>query len=95
MGCFSGNLDALNPNGTLLWTYPTGSYIEGSPVIGPDGTIYVGSYNDNLYAINPNGTLKWKYNTGGQLFCYEGMAIGSDGTIYVGSLNGKLYAINL
>jgi len=32
-----------------------------SPMIAPDGTIYVGANNSNLYAINPDGTLKWLY----------------------------------
>jgi hypothetical protein len=34
-----------------------------TPVVGSDGTIYIGSgtqHTGNLYAINPNGSLKWK-----------------------------------
>ncbi|MEN2984879.1 MAG: PQQ-binding-like beta-propeller repeat protein, partial [Dictyoglomaceae bacterium] len=30
------------PNGTLKWKFKTGNWIESSPAIGKDGTIYVG-----------------------------------------------------
>jgi len=63
-------------NGSINWTYtinaPAGAnsmaYIDNTPAIGSDGTIYFGvSLTDNatfassyMYAINSNGTLKWK-----------------------------------
>ncbi|MGC8832248.1 MAG: PQQ-binding-like beta-propeller repeat protein [Thermoproteota archaeon] len=37
-------------NGTK-WRYRTGFWIESSPAIGSDGTIYVGSFDGYLYAI--------------------------------------------
>ena len=53
-----------NP-GTLRWVFETdGTWIETSPVVGPDGVIYFGSRNSYFYAVNPNGTLKWRYLTG-------------------------------
>jgi len=77
----------------LLWTYPTGTINYASPVIGEDGTIYIGSYGTNtLYAINPDGTLKWSYITGGKI--YHSAAIATDGTIYFGSYDSKFYALN-
>ncbi len=66
--------------------------IYGSPAIGSDGTIYIGSNDKNVYAINPDGTLKWKYTTGN--YIYGSPAIGSDGTIYIGSNDKNVYAIN-
>jgi len=68
-GTYNGYVYALNPNGTLKWSYNTGNTIIGSaPVIGSDGTIYIGNAGDNyLYAFNPNGTLKWRYLTGGSI----------------------------
>ncbi|MBU0698856.1 MAG: PQQ-binding-like beta-propeller repeat protein, partial [Proteobacteria bacterium] len=44
--------------GTLKWRYKTGNYIDSSPAIGSDGTVYVGSWDNSLYALNPDGTLK-------------------------------------
>ena len=64
----------------------------GSPAIGQDGTIYIGSCDHYLYALNPNGTLRWRYNTGSYI---KGSAsIADDGTIYVPSFNGYFYALN-
>ncbi len=37
-------LYAINPDGTLNWTYTLGKVSYGSPAIGADGTIYIGSY---------------------------------------------------
>ena len=48
---------AINPNGTLRWIWKTNDYIDSTPTIGRDGTIYVGGYDSNLdgylYAIEP------------------------------------------
>lgn len=73
---------------TLKWKFNLGNFIESSPAIGKDGTIYIGL--NKLYAIKPNGLKKWTYNTGTVVSC---PAIGSDGTIYIGSLNKNFYAI--
>ena len=65
----SGNLYAINTDGTVKWSYPMCAYMS-SPAIGSNGTIYVGartSANDpggTLYAINPSGSKKWTFKTG-------------------------------
>ncbi|MCE7700062.1 MAG: chitobiase/beta-hexosaminidase C-terminal domain-containing protein, partial [Methanobacterium paludis] len=83
-GSYDKKLYAINPDGTLKWTYTTGGSIYGSPAIGADGTIYVGSYTDKkLNAINPDGTLKWSYTTTGTIFGSPSVA--ADGTIYIGT----------
>ena len=92
VGSEDHNLYAINPNGTLKWSYTTGDWIESSPAIGADATIYVGSNDHNLYTIDPNGGLKWSYTTGGGIA--SSPAIGADGTIYVGSDDNNIYAIN-
>ena len=94
VGSWDTKLYAINPNGTLKWSYTTGERIDSSPAIGADGTIYVGSWDQNLYAINPNGTLKWSYDTGIAVLKKSSPAIGADGTIYVGSGNISSLAIN-
>ncbi len=60
-GADDGKVRALNPaDGSAKWTFDTktgvGNYIESSPVIAPDGSIYVGSLDGNLYKIAGNGS---------------------------------------
>jgi len=38
-------------DGDLKWAYTTGAYVESSPAIASDGTIYVGSNDKKLYAL--------------------------------------------
>ncbi|MHA1292854.1 MAG: outer membrane protein assembly factor BamB family protein [Promethearchaeota archaeon] len=42
------------------WAFKLGKAITSAPVIGADGTIYVGSADTYFYAIKYDGTLKWK-----------------------------------
>jgi outer membrane protein assembly factor BamB len=92
VGSWSGNLAAINPNGTRKWEYSTGAYIVSSPAIGADGTIYFGAGDFGLSALNPDGTLRWRFVTGD--WVDSSPAIGRDGTVYVGSWDGSLYAVN-
>ncbi len=62
---------AINPDGTEKWSLLTG-FIETSPAIGYDGTIYfhnyeyregvTGDYPRGVHAVNPDGTKKWSHN---------------------------------
>lgn len=59
-------LVAVNPDGTRKWIVTLnrggGTFASSelsSPVIGPYGTIYVGSMDTYLYALRPDGTVKW------------------------------------
>ena len=77
---------------TALWEFKTGNWVNSSPAIGPDGTVYVGSNDNNLYTINGKSGVKlWDFSTGSGM--HSSPAIGSDGTVYVGSWDNKLYAI--
>jgi len=84
--------DAAANAGRLLWSFTTDSWMDSSPAIGPDGTVYVGSMDGYLYAINGDGTLRWKFGTSGGI--HSSPAIGENGIVYVGSRNGYLYAVN-
>ncbi len=78
--------------GGKLWRYHTGLGIFSSPVIGGDGTIYVGSADRYLYALRPDGTLRWRYRTGEII---DSAALLDDrGRVYVGSGDGHLYALD-
>jgi YD repeat-containing protein len=83
-------LYAISPDGSLKWNFSMNTG-DSSPVIGADGTIYIGSDDKKLYAINPDGTLKWEFQTVNGINASP--AIGVDGTIYAG-VYGKFYAIN-
>ncbi|MBX9945785.1 MAG: PQQ-binding-like beta-propeller repeat protein [Reyranella sp.] len=52
------------------------------PVIGPDGTVYVGNSLGELRAFRPNGDLKWQTRLAGRGIVAS-PAIGRDGAIYV------------
>ena len=99
-----GHLWALNPNGTLKWSFETtDGWILSSPAIGNDGSIYFGSGDGKLYALTSDGTLKWDaFDT--DEWILSSPAMGYDGTIYFGSQqkdsdiynpgNGHLWALN-
>ena len=96
-------LYAIYPNGIEKWHWTPPSYkninfIDSTPAVASDGTIYVGCRDRYLYALYPNGTQKWEFYApqwwGHKGFVLTSPAIGPDGTIYVGNNNYKLYAIN-
>ena len=98
-----GTLHAINPDGSKKWEFKIEHenpgeiwYIDSTPGIDEDSTIYVGAHNGVLYAINPDGTLKWEnqlkdhwlHNT-----IFSSLSIADDGTIYTGGYE-NLYAVN-
>jgi outer membrane protein assembly factor BamB len=93
IGSDSGNLYAINANGTIKWWIHIGaSWAYSSPAIDKNGTVYCASVESHrLAAVFPNGTLKWFFNAESYIYCSP--AIGDDGTIYIGSNDGYLYAI--
>jgi outer membrane protein assembly factor BamB len=82
---------ADNP-GIEKWRFYEDGWIESTPVIDSNGTIYFASTGWEVIAINPDGTLKWRFSTGGFMLG-SSPAIDEDGTIYVGSWDSYLYAI--
>ena len=87
----------------LLWSLKAPAAQIASPVVAPDGTIYVTPYDRVVYALNPDGTIKWTnnlpepiYNIDGSQYTavYGTPAVGPDGTLYVTCENGRLAAYN-
>ncbi|HAW50136.1 TPA: hypothetical protein DCX16_04225 [bacterium] len=54
----SQTLHCILPFGTLSWRFSGDVY--GIPVVGRDGTIYIGGGTRLLYAISPDGMEKWR-----------------------------------
>jgi outer membrane protein assembly factor BamB len=75
-----------------LWQVQLNSNITGAPILGTDGTVYVGTANGRLYALNSsnNGATTWSVSCGGTL---HDPAMGINGVVYCGSSNDNLYAI--
>jgi outer membrane protein assembly factor BamB len=96
VGSQIGTLYDIRPEGgsfasQVIWTAVTGGPIFSSPVVGPSGTIYVGSNDGNLYAIGKAGITSWTYLTGGAV--QSSPAVAPSGEVYVGSNDGNVYAI--
>ena len=76
-------LDSLKP----LFSVDVGHVIFSSPVIGPDGTIYVGNLEGQLIAVNPDGTIKFRFEAGAPIL--GAPAVADNGNIYF--LNTQLF----
>ena len=99
-----GRLNSLNLQGSAstatysqgwTWDFPGGSteWAVNTPVLGPNGKIYVGSNLSKLYAITPGtSTPYWTKTLNGAV--RSSVVIGFDGTLYVGTDGDSLYALN-
>lgn len=69
--------------------------IETDPVVGPDGTVYLGANNGILYALDPeNGDIRWAFPTAFDTFAiYSTPYIDRQGIVYFGAKDGNVYAL--
>ena len=103
------SLYAIDPKGSIKWSFKTADRSWSAPAVARDGTIYIGSDDDHLYAVKADGTI-YVGSDDHTLYAISpkgdvvwrvitggdirgGAAIANDGTIYVGSYDKKLYAI--
>lgn len=108
-GNFDYKLHSIASDGSVNWTFDTSWQVTGTPVVGPDGTVYMGGYIDvggvregQLFAITPDGqeVTPFPFTVIGDVT--PSPAIGSDGTIYFASSHlstsvqpaAGVYAIN-
>jgi outer membrane protein assembly factor BamB len=84
----------------LRWVFSTGltekeGGIETDPVIGPDGTVYIGANNGIFYALDPEtGGVRWAFPTDFDTFAiYSTPVVDHQGIVYFGAKDGKVYAL--
>jgi outer membrane protein assembly factor BamB len=65
--------------------------VQHSPLVAPDGTIYVSFENFVFYALNRDGSVRWSRGLSGAP--YTAPTIGMDGTIYINNFS-NLIALN-
>lgn len=87
-------LYAINPE-TYQFAWPAidlGGAAPGTPLVGPDGSVYIGSFTSEVIKVNPaTGSDTLLTNTQG--WVWSGPV--SDGqNIYFGDLEGNLFAVN-
>lgn len=86
-GSSDGKVYAINPDGSQKWVYDTGADQAISPIVGRDGTIYIGTQSSGkLIAIDASGSQKWETAVEGAFM--SAPIIDPMGTIYIGSAEG-------
>ncbi len=95
---------AINPDGSLKWTYGLDADVTGKPAIGVDGSLYLAVYSqsrgvDGLVAINPDGSFQRQtragITVGGEVNPPTSPVIDSLGNIYSSTLRIFSYPPNL
>ncbi|MDP3962870.1 MAG: PQQ-binding-like beta-propeller repeat protein [bacterium] len=84
---------AVNANGTLKWSYDTGSdYFGVGMAEAEDGTVFASGIGSQSYifALNPNGTLKWQRQMDSPVD--GGLSVDGQGNIYAPA-NVTVYAL--
>jgi outer membrane protein assembly factor BamB len=64
---------AINPDGSLKWSFTTGGWVYSSPAIGADGA-------SRVMGQQSDGSQKWSFTTGDEIWSSPAI----DGTIYFG-----------
>src|SRR5690606_40210721 len=84
---------AVGRSSTVRWSLEGIGWVNSSPAVGPDGTIYAASNDSTLYALHPDGRTKWEFQAQDE-FAGSSPAIARDGTILALSFDGQLHALN-
>jgi outer membrane protein assembly factor BamB len=96
VGSNEGYLFALNPSGTIKWSYSAGYPLQSSPIMDASGSIYFGAGN-NVYAVGDAGSqayAKWLNPFVTNAHVNSSPALGTNGYLYFGSDDGYVYAVN-
>ena len=90
-------LVVVQPDGSEKWSVqlkgePLQLAKQASPVIGRNGTIYVGSERGGVYAFSPEGELYWQYGDG--LNISSSPVLSDDGILYFTAWGDGLHAVD-
>ncbi len=92
-GAGGGRIIAASRDGAVRWVRDRTAFVDATPAVAADGTIYLGAGDGQLYALNPaDGATRWAYPVGA--YISSSPAIGADGTIYFGAADGRLHALS-
>ena len=61
---FRGTLYAIDQFGAVRWEFPAPRLISGTPALGSDGIVYLGSEDGSLHALDADGSLRWSFFAG-------------------------------
>ena len=78
----------LGSDGTEWWV--AGTNYTSAPVLGSDGSLYVGAGTAGVVALGEDGAQKWLASTEGAVVGTP--AVGLDGTVFVGTAGGMFHA---
>lgn len=90
-------LYAIDSSGAQRWFRSIPGASDDSPVIGPDGAIYVpAATKGRLYALTPADSLRWVVSFPGDTFNNDlgTPSVGPDGTVYLTAQDKQLYAVD-
>jgi outer membrane protein assembly factor BamB len=86
-----GHLEAFDTAGERLWYLEFDEWIEGGPIVSPDGDLVVITKDGFVRGVSQGGEELWTMdvgaNTWGDLVCSQ------DGTVFVGCTDGNVSAI--
>lgn len=94
VGSRSGELFAIDSDGSEKWNFLVGDWVDSSPTLSPDEkTVYLGSWDNNLYAVSAeSGAKLWEFETGSLIVASP--AVDAAGNVFVGSSDGFFYSLD-
>ncbi len=96
----SGSLVAFDRCGELRWKFPAPPRNIHSPVLGPDGTVYITGHYPNrsapeaLFALRPDGTRKWSKPAPVDDTFVTPPVLDGRGNLYLATLEGRLISLS-
>jgi hypothetical protein len=90
-GNVRGSIAQISSDGTLQWSYETGTLLQSGMAAAKDGTIYVPG-KGGLIAIGSDGTPAWMHFIGASVNG-SAPAIAADGAVIFGTDNGQLLSV--
>ncbi len=92
-GLATGQVTALNADGTTAWTLTTASNapVAAVPAIAEDGTVWVGAEDGVLRGVGPDGTVRWSASLGSAV--RGPISLLPDGSVLCGTAAGLLVCV--